>query len=77
MTEWKDIDSAPRDGTEVDLWFAPNAPDGGAIDNGCRVPDCRYRNDESWIDDSGNILEVAYITHWRHKPPPPTTEVGQ
>lgn len=63
---WMPIETAPRDGTEIDLH-----------DGQYRVTDCRWyqygwaaRGDRGWEALEG-ILEP---THWRPLPPPPIKE---
>lgn len=63
---WQPIESAPKDGTEVDLW----AYEG-------RAPACHYHCDE-WMAWGGDP-EIGYITikdptHWRRIPAPPESK---
>lgn len=64
--KWQPIGTAPEDSTAiVDLWCAH---DGVAY----RVPDCHRRLiGDGWIDDHGNIIQDAWITHWMPLPEPP------
>lgn len=49
---WRDIDSAPKDGTVIDLWHKENG----------RMTDCWWDKDEErWI---GGWDEDDAITHW-------------
>lgn len=49
--EWKNIETAPLDGTVVDLWHK----------NGFRVSDVWYDDeDEIWT----NLLPTSDFTHW-------------
>lgn len=76
--DWRPIETAPRDGTEVDVWNGnriPNAkwtrPDGGSDEfkAWCHfdVDQCPYGNgvDRCW--------DMIYPepTHWMPLPPPP------
>lgn len=72
MNEWLPIESAPRDGTRIDLWFA------GPRNTGDRRPDCRF-GDGMWLCDYGDQGDGDarfYIddeaTHWMPLPSPPT-----
>lgn len=62
---WRDIDSAPRDGTAI-LVFAPGRSDrweGGLGDLICRC---------AWHPEAGFcVCELREPTHWQPLPPPP------
>lgn len=67
-SEWLDIETAPKDGTEVDL-FAPALG---------RRPDCAFAKGEwvEWGQDSFDTLERVSLkpytpTHWMPLPAPP------
>lgn len=69
---WRDISSAPRDGSFVDLWMSgPNSPDG------YRQTDCWFQIGQWWKDygDRGDMepgLMVGDVpTHWCREPSPP------
>lgn len=69
---WRSMDSAPEDGTPVDLWCrAPGLSAGPA-----RTPDCWYHEGHWWRhdfdhgDDQGRS-RVHNATHWRDIPSPP------
>jgi hypothetical protein len=79
MTEdWQPIETAPKDGTYVDIWAIPLLGDG----SGFRVPECLHYVDE---DGDGDYIVGALtkspafvgghwfcqITHWRPMPAPP------
>ena len=68
MGEWQPVGSVPEDGTVVDLWWQT------AWNDSYRVPDCHYRDDETFIDESGNIVDRQFITHWMMPPEPPAQE---
>ena len=61
VSGWQPIEIFPEenDGLWVDLWW--REPD----EDGYRCPECRWRDDDTFIDMSGNIIETRYITHWR------------
>ena len=71
--EWKDIESAPKDGTQVDLWAAER----DRYENS-RIADCMFFEgrcvhirtiyDEETIDE---LAELCHPTHWRPRPKPP------
>lgn len=65
--EWRDIESAPRDGTPVDLWVI--SPETG---KGWRRTDCAF-DGEYWTDRYYAIVNAAGIepTHWLPLPPAP------
>ena len=65
--QWRDISTAPRDGTPIDVW-SPN--------EGRRIPDVefireffRYRN----VDQINGVewIPVCNPTHWLPLPPAP------
>lgn len=70
MSDWKPIETAPKDGTIVDLWTRI----------GERWTDCHWNVDKGdwlrWGLDSwgGNGWQriVDPLTHWMPLPPPPT-----
>lgn len=81
--EWRGMDSAPKDGTVVDLWCAGHpsdidfycpisTPAGGALRQG-RVTNVRWEDDD-WRPVHGlsrfHSLTVT-PTHWRPLPPAP------
>jgi hypothetical protein len=73
--QWRGIESAPRDGTEVDLW--------GWIPYDMtefRLPDCKFENGEWFYFRNGEYFPVAIIdytpTHFMPLPPPPEGECG-
>lgn len=67
MSEWKPIETAPKDGTAVDLWIVA-----GKFNR--RVADCRYV-DDGWICHEGYIGQrfwpSAEPTHWMPLSEPP------
>ena len=76
---WLPIESVPRDGTLVDLWFVSgfyNADGAWQIAVEFRVTDVSWNSDK-WVDTDGNNHEDvtdfpdAVATHWRHRPASP------
>lgn len=64
--DWYQIQSAPAEGTEVDVWAV--YIDGG---EGARFPDA-CRKDGLWYDVFGDCInDFATPTHWSPKPEPP------
>lgn len=67
---WQPVETAPKDGTRVDVWV--DWSDGDAS----RVTDA-YWNSKCW--QLGLYSENQYklrprVTHWMHRPPPPQEE---
>lgn len=66
---WQPIETAPRDGTVVDLWMTANNKN-----SGYRVTDCWWSTlCECWISPGGDFSPLA--SHWMPLPAPP--EGGQ
>lgn len=78
MTEWQSIESAPKDGTLVDLWGSCKDGDGRWTG---RFPDAHWgklAGDKGydWLDHEGLGLTRsasigAVFTHWQPLPEPP------
>ena len=70
MSEWQPIETAPDDGTVVDLWI---------VAGGCefRATDFKFDNGRWEGETSDEPLEWHYMnarmrpTHWMHLPEPP------
>jgi hypothetical protein len=59
---WQPIETAPRDGTMIDVWAWP----------GERIPDVSWREEwGQWLHDDGNGLLSCVPTHWMPLPAPP------
>lgn len=87
MSEWQPIETAPKDGTVVDLWldYGGRGLDYGG--RGCRKMDCKWRSsvDEGdpstygWFSYEKLDYDVGYDwsmfsgepTHWMPRPEPP------
>lgn len=80
MSEWQPIETAPKDGTLVDLWIINHLGDGE------RRPNCRWEQDHEDDEDEGRweqmyseasgsfftaFDERARATHWMPLPDPP------
>lgn len=65
--EWQTIESAPKDGTTVDVWLT--LPSGGA---GQRYPDASW-DGTSWVSEleEWEIPRHFHVTHWMPLPSPP------
>lgn len=78
---WEPIETAPRDGTVIDLWMVLSD---GRGTRGHREADCRWDQAEDapfgwmqtdWEGDSAYVEGIAVkATHWRPLPPPPSRE---
>lgn len=64
---WMPIETAPKDGTEIDLWL----PSAG------RLTDFKWRNIgvKGWAKEEGYPVHTRILleqpTHWMVPPPPP------
>lgn len=77
--EWRPIETAPTDGTVVDLWVFHSETEKGE-----RFPDMRYRGGSAgeandWEDVNGMfslggdcLVHMEEISHWRPLPEGPT-----
>jgi hypothetical protein len=74
-TGWQPINTAPTDGTFVDLWMV------GPLNTGARRADCWFKNGKWLTDyfDRGDDGPEFYIgdvpTHWMPLPGAPITDV--
>lgn len=70
-TDWRDISTAPRDGTAIDVWFRLNAK------LGARWTSVRWSEPrEAWIGGPPSQHEGGWIaTHWKPLPEPPALAV--
>jgi hypothetical protein len=63
---WQPIETAPRDGTVIDLWFVG--------DWNCRMPDAEWSESlGAWFvrGRHSSYLDGPLITHWMPLPAPP------
>lgn len=73
MSEWRDISSAPKDGTDIMLWCHFSLKPSIAI--------CRYHESGRagahgrfvWLDQGGSTIAERIPTHWMPLPEPPQT----
>ena len=69
---WQPIETAPRDGTEVDLFGFPMVESTKRV----RIVDCHFHCGEwlrwgDWTDIEGSWDVIANPTHWQPLPTPP------
>lgn len=74
---WRTIESAPRDGTRIDVWeVSPSSRLSGGVAS--RTIDVWFENGAwvEWGEDGLIQLEDAHwkVTHWMPLPDPPTIE---
>ncbi len=68
MSEWQEVETAPRDGSFVDLWVHDSLRQDGE-----RWTDCHFRNDR-WFTAEGDPVAPyswLWVTHWMPLPTPP------
>lgn len=69
--DWHPIETAPKDGTRVDLWLV------GPRNSGARRADCWFASGSWWCDalDRGDLDPAFYVgdvpTHWMPIPTGP------
>lgn len=73
MTEWRTIDSAPRDGTFIALGYLDKNGTMGVrgAEWGMRP---KWAVDGAWVDPLAKGLVDHRATHWMPLPAPPTKE---
>lgn len=74
--QWRSIETAPKDGTSIDLWGAERERYVNT-----RVPDCfwyegrwvhcRTIHDDESADNPMDVAPIYNVTHWRERPGPP------
>lgn len=70
--KWKTIESAPTNGTVIDLWLIES---GGS---GWRAIDCHWDNKLGWVTDENEKLEYYFafefekVSHWMPAPESPS-----
>lgn len=77
---WQPIETAPRDGTQVDLWTVAPRQVWIATDRDPRVPNAWFSEGKWWVyDEHGDDMcrsEIRNATHWRPKPTPPAFDAA-
>lgn len=74
MSEWQPIETAPKDGTRIDLWIKWWRYDTDTF-VGRRHTDCLWSiSDKKWC--SAHPLTAGKVTHWIAIPAPPTAPSG-
>jgi hypothetical protein len=64
MDNWQPIETAPKDGTKIDLWHK----------DGYRVADCRWDiKTKLWFTD-GPFPDDSDVTHWMPLPAAPAAQ---
>ncbi|MDE2019724.1 MAG: DUF551 domain-containing protein [Patescibacteria group bacterium] len=74
MNQWQPIETAPKDGTKIDLFVMSTASGRGG-----RIPDCVWQSHKNkwkshWFHGNGfEATRVSWFepTHWRPIPEPP------
>jgi hypothetical protein len=72
-THWQPIESAPKDGTRIDLWLHIYAsPRSFGMSDSFRVTEAYWKNNAWFHDHNGREKELYrdYITHWMPLPEP-------
>jgi hypothetical protein len=73
VSAWRPIESAPRDGTRVDLWAAERERYVNERITDCRWKAGRWTHHRTIYDDEtdDDMHEVFNASHWRPLPSPP------
>lgn len=69
---WQPIETAPRDGTFVDLWVKEWEYTNDTFTT-LRLCDCSWEQEQGWVNDAGDPLRFCFPTHWMPMPEPPVT----
>ena len=83
---WQPIETAPKDGTAVDLWVSVTFRNSVEVRDS-RFPDCRWEDGKGWFDpyggpaydQTGDYLiddecRTFRVTHWMSVPCGPVEE---
>ena len=70
-TEWQPIETAPKDGTLIDLWAYSKVDEGYY-----RYPECFWNSAQAEQEGEGywctiDLYELNKVTHWMPLPDPP------
>lgn len=70
---WQPIETAPKDGTEIDVWCESTA---NGDNGGYRIPDSWWcQTDKNWRTHGDNRISWAHPpTHWMPLPAPPAVK---
>lgn len=82
MSEWQPIETAPKDGTKVDLFICvPDLKNQGSLIPAARITDCWFSEENNrwehyekkWYGDVvwAKIFGDDVITHWKSLPESP------
>lgn len=77
--EWQPIETAPKDGTLVDLWVVFDYAGTGDYDDGIRAHrwSAAHWDGDYWVSNEGhrtdNFVAKVTVTHWMPLPKPPTS----
>ena len=75
MSEWRPIETAPKDGTIIDLWISQRGRRPGCawVDN----PEIEQRIGHCWADECFRVVSLGdYATHWMPLPERPEENNG-
>jgi len=67
-SKWQPIETAPKDGTAVDLWV--KSGDGKMR---WRIPDCWWHTGSNLWRALSVAIHPSNVTHWMPPPDPPET----
>jgi hypothetical protein len=72
MSEWQPIETAPKDGTFIDLWFPHNGK--GAVTQRLM---CRWRHHAWFTQCGGRSFRMDNPSHWMPLPKSPADREGK
>lgn len=73
MSDWQPIETAPKDGTRVNLWCKRWRPDNDSFSHRW-FPDCYWTKGDSMTNHNArwvNMDTAWFATHWMPLPEPP------
>lgn len=74
MSDWQAIETAPKDGTRVDLWAKCWRPFDDQFST-ARFPACYWTKGDSMTNHNAHWMRLDsgwYPTHWMPEPAPPS-----